>query len=293
MGLLSCDARSEAGSSIIPLSENRYPFVVLERLRKVRKVWLVEDKSASVVHSPSGPTPVSQKVLRKRASKLWERSLCLANQQDNEAAPKTVDEQAMSTFAQHQDSVPILADIPENHAELGRQLTGQATQPGKSVAAATSEETEIFKSAVCPPSHNPLTQKNTALSLASGTSASFDKEVPSASGLWAAASRMRKVNKAFSSISGHSYTVGKSITGSKMYACDICGKIVADRLDRHFTQVHKLTPAAAQARFRLIKSAESSKSMQRCTLCNKVFMKWAITCLMFMDFSTVARSPTG
>ena len=253
LGLLSCDVRSETGSSIIPPSENRYPIVVLEHLREVRKVWIVKDASASVVHLPSGPTPVSQKVLRKRASKLWEQSLCLANQQDNEAAPKNVDEQAMSTFAQQQDSIPILADIPENHAELGRQLIGQATQQGKLVASATSEETEIFESTVCPPSHNPLTQRNTALS--SGTSASFDKEVQSASGLWATALRMRKVNKAFSSISGHTYTLGTSITGSKMYACDICGKVVSVRLDRHFTRAHKLTPAAAQARFRLIKSA--------------------------------------
>ena len=48
--------RSEAGSSIIPPSENRFPKAVLERLREVKKVWIVKDASASVVHSPSGPT---------------------------------------------------------------------------------------------------------------------------------------------------------------------------------------------------------------------------------------------
>ena len=84
---------------------------------------------------------------------------------------------------------------------------------------------------------------------------------------------MCKVNKAFSSNFGHTYTMGNSITSSMMYACYIYGKVVSDRLDRHFTRVHKLTPATAQARFGLVKSAESSKSMQRCTLCNKVFRK--------------------
>ena len=61
--------------------------------------------------------------------------------------------------------------------------------------------------------------------------------------------------------------------GSKLYACDICGKDITQRLGRHFERKHKLTHAAAKARFCLIKEEESGKKMLKCSLCNIVYKK--------------------
>ena len=58
LGPLSHETSSEASSSIIAHSENRFPVVVFKLLKEVRKVWLVKDVSVTVVHSPTGPNPV-------------------------------------------------------------------------------------------------------------------------------------------------------------------------------------------------------------------------------------------
>ena len=74
LGHLSYETRSEAGSSIIAHSENRFPVVVFKLLKEVRKVWLVKNASATVVHSPTGlitlqPIPVLRKKWKTQLSK--------------------------------------------------------------------------------------------------------------------------------------------------------------------------------------------------------------------------------
>ena len=70
-----------------------------------------------MVHSPTEPipvqpTPVLHKKQQTQESKLWERSLCLANQQDKEAASKTLQPESIPTVAD--------ADVHNNRTEFGR-----------------------------------------------------------------------------------------------------------------------------------------------------------------------------
>ena len=130
----------------------------------------------------------------------------------------------------------------------------------------------IFEATSCPPTSSPFiifAQGNTALSLASGPSLSLDKELPSASGLLSAALCKKKCASLY--VLGKTYEVGESLAGSKLYACDICGKVVTQPLDQHFERKHKLTHAAAKVCFRLIKEEESGKKMLKCSLSNKVY----------------------